>query len=93
MTNQTVTSPAQLGAVIRAARRAAGLSQADLADRIGTSRRWVTMIETGNGTGAELGRVMAALSALGLRLRIDDAPPELNPVEQALTELWGGAGQ
>jgi transcriptional regulator with XRE-family HTH domain len=66
------------------------MSQADLADRIGTSRRWVTMIETGRGSGAELGKIMAALSALGLRLTVDDALPELSPLEQELSDLLGG---
>lgn len=66
------------------------MSQADLAARIGTSRRWVTTIETGHGSGAELGKIMAALSALGLRLTVDDTPPALSPTERALTDLLGG---
>jgi transcriptional regulator with XRE-family HTH domain len=90
MDRQAASTPAHLGAIIRAARRAAHITQTELADRAGVSRRWLIMVEQGDGATAELGKIMATLSALGLRLTIDDTPPALNATERALTDLLGG---
>lgn len=62
-----IRTPADLGAVIRDHRRQLGLDQATLAKRIGVSRQWVIAIERGRSR-AELGLVLRALEALGLRL-------------------------
>jgi y4mF family transcriptional regulator len=65
-----IRTPTDLGAVIRDRRRKLGLGQAGLAKRIGTSRQWVVGIERGRAR-AELGLVLRALDALGIRLRTD----------------------
>jgi transcriptional regulator with XRE-family HTH domain len=67
-------APEDLGAVARQARIALGLSQTELGAQIGASRYWVASFEKGN-PGAELGRVMAVLSALGIGLQVEADSP------------------
>ncbi|MGH7013404.1 MAG: helix-turn-helix domain-containing protein [Stellaceae bacterium] len=62
-----IRTPADLGAIIRERRKALKLGQAELASRVGTSRQWVVGIEQGRAR-AELGLVLRALDALGIRL-------------------------
>lgn len=59
--------PVDIGLLVRDRRRAAGWSQAVLAERVGSSRQWVVDLERGN-SGAEIGRVLRALSVLGVSL-------------------------
>ncbi len=68
-------TPAAMGALMKARRRALGLDQAGLAARIGVSRLWVNQVEHGK-PGASLGRVLRALAALGVELSgsVPDAP-------------------
>lgn len=61
------TSAAEVGAQLRSARIAAGLSQQDLADRSGVSRLTIGLIERGHPAG-ELGKVLSVAAALGLQL-------------------------
>ncbi len=63
-------SPADFGLMVRDQRRKAGLSQQQLADLVGVSRRWVVQMEQGK-PGAELGLVLKTLSALSLQVRVD----------------------
>ena len=72
--------PDDLGAAVRAARRARGWTQARLAERAGTSRQWVSGFEQGHHR-AELGMALRVVRAVGLVL---DAIAGTDP--QALTE-------
>jgi HTH-type transcriptional regulator/antitoxin HipB len=65
--NITLRTPADIGALIRDRRRALGLDQAELADRIGVSRLWVNQVERGK-PGASLGLILRALIAVGVEL-------------------------
>ncbi len=67
---------ADVGAAIRAARRAEGLTQAQLAERAGVGRQWLVALEKGHDR-AELGKALAVLAALGLRAgtHAESAPP------------------
>jgi transcriptional regulator with XRE-family HTH domain len=56
----------ELGAVVQETRRRRRWTQAELARRAQVSRRWIVALESGQAAGAELGRVLAALSALDL---------------------------
>ncbi len=58
---------ADVGAAIRARRRALGIDQGELARRIGASRLWVNQIERGK-PGAGLGLVLRAFAALDITL-------------------------
>ena len=51
-------------------RRGLGLSQAQLAERAGVSRKWLSEFERGKAT-AELGLVLRLLESLGLRVTIE----------------------
>ena len=63
-------TPKDIGALIRSARLAAGLSQTELGDRIGASRFWVAEFERGKPR-AELGLALKAVRALRLVLTIE----------------------
>jgi len=63
-------TPAAVGALLREARNAAGISQSELGARIGASRFWVAQFEKGKPT-AELGLALKALHALGLMVRVE----------------------
>lgn len=66
-----IRSAKDIGSLIRAYRRAQHLSQAQLAERVGTSQRWISAIERGKAT-AELDLVLHTLSVLNVPL---EAPP------------------
>ena len=63
-------TPFDLGAAIRDQRHRLNLDQAELATRIGVSRKWIIDVEKGKPR-AEIGLVLRALDALGLRLSLD----------------------
>lgn len=65
-----IRTPLDLGLVIRDRRRKLGLSQTELARKVGVGRQWIVAIERGK-SGAELGLVLRTLSALGLSLATD----------------------
>jgi HTH-type transcriptional regulator/antitoxin HipB len=65
----SIRTASQLGAAVRQQRKSLGLSQADLARLIGTSRQWVIELEKGHPR-AELSSVLRAISELGLLLQI-----------------------
>ncbi len=60
---------AAVGALVRATRVAASLTQTQLAERIGASRFWVAAFEKGKSS-AELGLALKAIHALGLAITI-----------------------
>lgn len=64
-----VRTPRDLGLIIRARRRALGLEQQTLADRVGVSRQWVVGVEKGKPR-AEAGLLLKTLTALGLVLDV-----------------------
>jgi HTH-type transcriptional regulator / antitoxin HipB len=66
---KTINS-ATVGALVREARVTAGLSQTDLAQRIGASRFWVAQFEKGKPS-AEIGLALKAMHALGLTVLIE----------------------
>jgi len=70
----TRVNSAAVGALVREARIAAGLSQTDLGQRIGASRFWVAQFEKGKPS-AELGLALKAVQALGLTVVIAPTNP------------------
>lgn len=62
-------SPADIGNILRNARRAQKLSQQDLARRAGVWPRTISLIESGAG-GAKLDTLFDLLAALDLELQI-----------------------
>ncbi len=69
-----LTTVRDLGAALRDARRAAGLSQQSLAERAAVSRQWLSRLETGSNPGAELRKVLDVLAALDLAVQLAPSP-------------------
>ncbi len=65
-------TPAEIGAIIRATRKASGLRQDQLAGAVGVGVRFIVELEAGKPT-AQLGKTLQVLSALGCDLAI--TPP------------------
>jgi HTH-type transcriptional regulator / antitoxin HipB len=79
-------APLDLAALIRERRRELKLSQAELARLVGTSRQWVVGVEKGRPK-AEVGLVLRALNALGLRLDVSVVEPrEVLPDVDAIVD-------
>ena len=74
-----IRTPLELGLTIRDRRRKLGLTQAELARKIGAGRQWLVAFERGKSR-AEVGLVLRAISALDLALTIhpDDRPLQPN---------------
>ncbi|MGI8460182.1 MAG: helix-turn-helix domain-containing protein [Solirubrobacterales bacterium] len=79
-----MSDPISIGAEIRQARLAGGVSQASLARRAGTSQAAISRIERGlEMPGPE--RTAALLASLGLRLRLELEPiAEMDPDRRQL---------
>lgn len=71
MKDINLQNPEQLGRAVRLKRQERGLSQSALAAQLGVERKWVIRLEAGNPK-AELGLVLKALPALGLRASLGD---------------------
>lgn len=66
-----VRRPHDLAGLFRDGRARAGWSQNQLAEAVGVSRQWISLVETGK-TSVEFDLVVAALEALGYRLLGED---------------------
>ena len=80
-----IRSPRELGGFLRDARRKAGLSQTELANRLHTSQKWISTVENGKAT-AEMGMVLRVLEVLGVELSLRIATPEPQPADPAKTQ-------
>ena len=65
-----VRTVGQLGFEVRRLREAAGMTQAELAELAGVSRRWLVRLEGGH-VGGELGNLMRVVRALGRQVRLE----------------------
>lgn len=67
-----IYDPKTLGAAIRHFRRENGLSQAELAERAGLNRTYLSALERGKDT-EQVKRILRLLKELGVRMTIDKA--------------------
>lgn len=67
-----VYTPASLGAAIRHYRKQAGLSQAELAERAGLNRTYLSALEQGRET-EQVKRILRLLNQLGVRMTLEKA--------------------
>ena len=81
-----VRTAKDLGTLARERRRQLGIDQADLAKRVGVSRRWVNLFEQGS-TGSNLILVLRTLNALGITLIADVASDTANRGKGVLGEI------
>ena len=68
---QRARTAKQIGAIIRRARRKAGLTQSELGKRIGLRQATVSKLEKGE-PATQLITLLDALTALGLEIGIDE---------------------
>lgn len=68
--NQIARTAKQIGAIIRRARRNAGLTQAELGKKIGLRQATISRLEKGEDE-TKLSTLLDALTALGLEIIID----------------------
>ena len=73
----TVRTPQQLAPLMRAFRRQAGLSQAQLAERLGISRQAVGALER-DPASASFERLMRVWAVLGLESSLQQRSPREN---------------
>jgi len=64
-----IDSVAEIGAAIRAKRRAIGMRQEELASLAGVGARFLSEVENGK-TSAEIGKVLQVMRRLGLELTL-----------------------
>jgi HTH-type transcriptional regulator/antitoxin HipB len=64
-----IRTAADLGAFIRERRVKLGMDQSNLAEKAGTSRKWIVEVEKGKPR-AEIGLVLRTLKTLGVSLEI-----------------------
>lgn len=67
-------TPGEIGRIVRAARRAQGLRQDQLAGAANVGPRFLSELEAGKKT-AQVGKVLAVLAALGCELHITSPGP------------------
>lgn len=68
-----IRSTKDLGAAVKARRKALSLDQSQLAARVGVSRQWIGALEQGK-PGAELALVLRTLKALDIPLNTGETP-------------------
>jgi HTH-type transcriptional regulator / antitoxin HipB len=69
LVSELIQSPSQLGKLIRQRRKAAGLTQRELADLGDVGTRFLSELERGKPT-CQIGKTLAILKLLGLELRL-----------------------
>jgi HTH-type transcriptional regulator / antitoxin HipB len=69
MKDMPLKTPERLGAAIRLRRKERGLSQVELAERLGVERKWIIKLEAGNPK-AEFGLILKALAELRLESKL-----------------------
>lgn len=73
--------PHDLAALLRDGRARAGWSQSQLAERVGVSRQWISLVETGK-TSVEFDLAVGVLQALGYRLHVESSDVPRQAEEQ-----------
>lgn len=66
-------SAAEIGRIVATARRHRRLTQTQLARALGVTQNWISEIERGKDS-AQIGKILRALSFLGVRLEVGEAP-------------------
>jgi HTH-type transcriptional regulator/antitoxin HipB len=71
---RTITTPNQLGAIVAARRKQLGLSQAQVAARVGLSQNRLSVLEK-NSAALTAKQMLALLNVLGLDLVVNERAP------------------
>jgi HTH-type transcriptional regulator/antitoxin HipB len=73
---QFITTPMQIGEILRSARRAKGLSQAEAAVRLGLSQNRVSELETG-AEAITVAQLLALTALYDLQIEVANRGPRL----------------
>lgn len=73
-----LTTVRELGAALQARRVELGLTQAQLCQRAGVARSWLSRLEAGRHPGAETQKVLDVLAMLGLSVVLVPAQTEVS---------------
>jgi HTH-type transcriptional regulator/antitoxin HipB len=68
---QVIATPHQMGRILAAGRRRAGLTQAEAAARVGVSQSRISTLEMNSGA-LTLNQLLALFGAYGLQLQVQD---------------------
>lgn len=90
MALRRIFTPHDLGVAVREARTAAGLTQAELAERADVSREWLIGLERGTRPRAELTKILGVLAALDQPLALG-REEQATPAAEAPRASRGGA--
>lgn len=82
-----IDSPAALGQIVRAARKAQKIRQDDAAGSIGVSENFLGKIERGSDT-VQWGKLFQVLEGLGIQVMVD-VPDSVAPYLKSSTESQG----
>lgn len=77
-----IRTPADLGAMIRSARKRLDMDQTELARKVGVSRWWLVEIEKGKPR-AEIGLILRTLNALQISLGAERTRKSVAKVKKA----------
>lgn len=76
-------TPGSIGNLILGHRKVLGLTQQDLAEKVGTSRQWIVEAEKGHAR-AEIGLVLRVLNALDIPLGIVEKKSEPSLIDEVI---------
>lgn len=85
MSDYLIRTPQQLPALLRSFRKAGGLTQSDVADRLGITQQTLSALER-NAESVSAGRLMSLLAILGVELVLRQ--PDGKAAPGAKTEDW-----
>lgn len=77
----SVKGPQDIGAIIRATRKAQGLRQDDAAGSIGVSENFLSKVERGNPS-VSWAKLFEVMDGLGIRILLD-TPVDIDPLPSA----------
>ncbi|MEB4615392.1 helix-turn-helix domain-containing protein, partial [Leucobacter sp. M11] len=80
-----ISSPHDLGALVRVVRKRRGLSQVELSAQLGVTQRWLSELETGRGKHFD-DRFFRVLGMLGIQLSAKAELPAATPEPSPATE-------
>jgi len=78
-----VRTDRDIGGLIREARRLRGMTQHDLAARVGVTQRWISQVENGKPR-AEMALVLRTLATLGIIIDVQDPKAPSGSVSTAV---------
>jgi len=79
---QVLSVPSQLGVLLKAARKEAGISQVKLAERLGISQSRMSHMELNPGS-VSLEQLLALFGVLGLEIMVGSKNPAKRSIAQA----------